>query len=167
MEQAILITGSNQGDKVSYLRFAKERVAECAGKIIQESSIYESDPWGYESANAFLNQCLLIQTGLSPQRLLEIILTIETDAGRIRYKEKKRMGLYTDRTLDIDILFYGDFIVNEPKLIIPHPKIETRRFVLLPLSELTPEWIHPVTGKSVIKMLADCEDLNGVRKVMI
>ena len=208
MEQAILITGSNQGNRSSYLRFAKESIAKYAGKVIHESSIYESSPWGYDSENSFLNQCVLIHTALNPRRLLDVILGIETDAGRIRDKvndpeksvrnretsstalqssiipgqkarkplsetkgissdisDKKNRNRYADRTLDIDILFYGNVIVNEPGLIIPHPRIESRKFVLLPLSDLTPEWVHPVTGKTVKKMLADCEDLNWVRRI--
>jgi 2-amino-4-hydroxy-6-hydroxymethyldihydropteridine diphosphokinase len=207
MEQAILITGSNRGEREYYLKFAREGLMEYAGKIAKESAIYESAPWGFQSDNSFLNQCLFIQTSLSARDLLNVIITIETSAGRIRSKEIKseklshntdfssrtnqsthsidprtsiafnesenssfkdpeneRLERYIDRTLDIDILFYGNAILNEPDLIIPHPKIESRNFVLLPLSELAPNWIHPVTGKSVINMLADCGDLNWVRR---
>ncbi|MBY0436499.1 MAG: 2-amino-4-hydroxy-6-hydroxymethyldihydropteridine diphosphokinase [Cyclobacteriaceae bacterium] len=116
------------------------------------SSVYETAAWGNTQQAAFLNQVIELETKLAPTALLRELLTIETHLGRIR---KKKWG---KRTIDIDILYYGNSIIQEPELIIPHPEIAKRRFTLVPLDELTPDLIDPVSGKSVRQMLSECKD---------
>ncbi len=133
---AYLSLGSNLGDRVSTLYNAIRMIHSSAGRVEKISSIYESKSWGYESENNYLNCCLEISTALSPFQLLEEAQKIEHLMGRVRTSS------YTDRVIDIDILFYDWQVIDEAALKIPHPYIADRAFVLLPLAEIAPEWYH-------------------------
>lgn len=154
MNSAYLLLGSNLGDRFALLQGARKEISSTVGKISKESSVYESEPWGFHSDNKFLNQVIRIETELRPIELLTEILRIESKLGRNRIGEKG----YTSRLIDIDILFYNDEIILEEKLTIPHPKIPDRMFTLLPLFEIEPYLIHPVSGKPVADLLKECKD---------
>lgn len=150
-----ILSGSNLGDSVYYLNYAKNRIAEEVGEIIAASSIYESLAWGFESEKAFLNQCLLISTKDTAAVVLEKLLKIETEAGRKRDKKKN----YSSRTLDLDILFYNSSVINEKNLTIPHPLLHKRLFTLIPLQEIiAKEFIHPVLLQNIEEMIHSCDD---------
>jgi len=132
-----LSIGSNLGDRKKNIDKAIEQISNLCGAIQQFSSIYETQPWGYISENNYLNCCLEIQTNETPVQLLNILKLIERSMGRVSAQQ------YEDRIIDIDILFYGSDIIEREELIIPHPKIQQRAFVLIPLYEIAPKWIHP------------------------
>lgn len=152
MFQLVLGIGSNQGDREAWMQMAREEIERRIGAIRQSSPLVESEPWGYVSSHWFLNQTLLVQTALSPKKVLAEIFGIESGFGRIR------TGQYADRPVDIDILFYAEQVLALPGLQIPHPKIPDRLFVLLPLAEMIPAWVHPVSGKTIRQLLDDCPD---------
>ncbi|HEU4469830.1 MAG TPA: 2-amino-4-hydroxy-6-hydroxymethyldihydropteridine diphosphokinase [Flavisolibacter sp.] len=159
MAEAYLLTGGNTGDREAYLSKAAHQVAERCGPVLRRSSLYETAAWGMEEQPPFLNQVLLIKTALEPLRLLQTILSIEEALGR------KRTLKYGPRTIDIDILFYNDTILQLEGLHIPHPRIQDRRFVLVPLNELAPGKIHPVLQKTLAALLKACEDPLEVNKI--
>lgn len=153
MEEVYLLLGSNLGDREKLLAEAIERIIQRCGNITQMSSIYESEPWGFDNNNDFLNQVVVIETKLSPHQLLSVILEIEQELGRKRSK-----GKMVSRIIDIDILFYGEHIVDTHDLKIPHPSIQERRFTLIPLLEISPEMKHPVLRKTMRQLLKECPD---------
>ncbi|MDR1340802.1 MAG: 2-amino-4-hydroxy-6-hydroxymethyldihydropteridine diphosphokinase [Prevotellaceae bacterium] len=155
-----LLAGSNLGDRKSYLDTARQSLCELAGELLMESSVYESEPWGFVSENAFLNQVLLYETELTPDELLQTIKAVETKNGRIHAKNG-----YSSRTLDIDILFYGNLILASADLTLPHPVLHKRRFTLLPLAEIAPDLLHPVFKLNIKQLLERCEDLGKVNKM--
>ena len=152
MVRAFVLLGSNEGERATYLEKARLRISQLAGKLFAASSIYETAAWGKEDQASFLNQVVGIETSLSPRLLLETLLAIEDSLGRTRTKK------WAARTIDLDILFYGDQVVEEPGLVIPHPAIEQRRFTLVPLAEVAPVFIHPVLKKSMKELLVECND---------
>jgi 2-amino-4-hydroxy-6-hydroxymethyldihydropteridine diphosphokinase len=154
MNFAYLLLGSNLDDRFAMMNRAKEAISSRIGKISVESSVYESEPWGFESAHRFLNQVIKIETEYQPGRLLEEILTIEHKLGRFR----ANVHGYTSRLIDIDILFYNDEIISEDNLMIPHPKIPERMFALMPLAEIDRSLVHPGLLKSITDMIKDCPD---------
>jgi 2-amino-4-hydroxy-6-hydroxymethyldihydropteridine diphosphokinase len=153
MSIAYLMLGSNLGDKKNNLQQAREAISKSAGRILVISSIYESEPWGFTHSEYFYNQLIILQTILKPEELLQIILGIEVKLGRIRNRLE-----YEARTIDIDILFYDNLILNSEALVIPHPRIASRRFVLVPILAIAPDLVHPGTGKTVWQMYRECED---------
>lgn len=115
------------------MREAIDNIGKKVGTVMRQSSFYETEPWGFESPNLFLNTCICVSTKLAPRQLLEMTQAIERDMGRI----EKTVGLqYVDRIIDIDILLYDDLHINEPDLVIPHPLMEEREFVMKPLLEI-------------------------------
>lgn len=150
--------GSNLGDREDNLNKAREFIVQRIGQQVSVSGIYETVPWGYQSRYLFHNFCMCVRTSLEPLVLLEVTLSIERELGRFR-----RADGYRDRTIDIDILFYGDLVMQHPSLTIPHPAIEIRRFVLAPLHEIAPELVHPGNGMTVEEMLNRCEDQSPVK----
>jgi 2-amino-4-hydroxy-6-hydroxymethyldihydropteridine diphosphokinase len=158
MNVAYLLTGGNIGNRLDFLSNAREAIKNNCGKVLQESSIYETAAWGSENQDAFLNQVLKIETQLNPGQLLKMILQIEEKLGR------KREVKYGARTIDIDILFFNDEIIDQQGLKIPHPEIQNRRFVLIPLNEIASKTIHPVFQKSVSQLLTECPDPLEVNK---
>jgi 2-amino-4-hydroxy-6-hydroxymethyldihydropteridine diphosphokinase len=160
MKRAFLGIGSNLGKREDNLRIAIGRIVEETGRIEAVSSVYETEPWGFETDNLFLNMVVKVETSLEPQALLEALLRIEKSMGRRRDKE-----FYSSRIIDIDILFYDDIILNENYLKIPHPHLHERRFVLEPLAEIAPDFIHPVFNKKVSSLLELCKDSGRIRKI--
>ena len=157
MNNVFLQTGGNVGNRFKNLQTAMELIEKEIGNILQQSSVYETEAWGFRDQPAFLNQVLQVETILSPTEVMEKIHLIENKMGRVRVQ---KMG---PRTIDIDILFINDETINVPFLTIPHPFIEKRRFVLVPLSEISPNYFHPVLKKNVSSLLKECEDESVVR----
>lgn len=155
-----LLLGSNIGDRYKYMETALQLLEAMAGKIVTRSALYETDAWGNEDQDAFLNLAARIDTHLSPVDLMDTILEIEKKMGRIR---DQRWG---PRPIDIDIIFYGSEIISIPdKLIVPHPEMHKRKFVLVPLAEIAGQFIHPVAKRSVEDILLELNDPLEVRRV--
>ncbi len=146
-----LLLGTNLGDRFLNLASAINLIDCSVGKVIAKSSLLETEPWGFEAEQHFLNQALKIETHSSPLELLDKLKQLEKDMGR---KAKTKEG-YESRIIDIDILFYGSEVVNEPNLVIPHPQLQRRYFALKPLSEIALHHIHPVLKKSVETLLKE------------
>ena len=151
-----LLLGSNLGDRVQVLQSAAEMIQNEIGNIIQASSIYETAPWGVLDQPSFLNQVLAVSTALEPEEILRLVLGMEHELGRVRYE---RWGA---RVIDIDILFFQDLIADTARLTIPHPRLHERRFTLVPLTEIAPEFIHPVLQTTVAMLLETCKDHSNV-----
>ncbi len=143
-----------------YLEKARKQISLHIGKIQTTSSVYETEPWGFSAEIPFLNQVAISETILEPQQVMQKILGIEKDLGRIR-----KQGRYSSRRIDIDILFYDDMIINEKDLVIPHPMLHKRRFALEPLAEIEPELVHPVLKKTISDLYKECSDNSEVRKM--
>jgi 2-amino-4-hydroxy-6-hydroxymethyldihydropteridine diphosphokinase len=152
MKAAYLLIGGNLGDRLAYLKAAREKIQQKGIKILRKSSVYETAAWGITDQPSFLNQVLEIETTESAIQLLEDLLSIEKSLGRVRAEKNG------SRTIDIDILYFGNEIISLPGLNIPHQRIPIRKFVLIPLSELNPEYLDPKTEKTIAEMLKDCED---------
>lgn len=151
--------GSNLGDRFEALQRALELIREEAGEITAASSVWETEPWGFEADEQFLNMVIVIETRLEPKRLLQLFRSIEGRMGR----KKSGGGKYESRIIDIDILFWEGRVISLPGLEVPHPKIAGRRFVLEPLAEVAPAAVHPETGLTVTEMLQLCDDNSDVR----
>lgn len=141
--------GSNLGDKELYLQLAVEMISSEIGTVVCQSAYHLSEPWGFNSANEFLNAVLFVETDLLPMELLEQTQNIERRLGRA----EKSTTAYVDRPIDIDILLYNNLIVDEPTLKIPHPLITERDFVLIPLVEIAPDLENPVSGLKFAKSI--------------
>ncbi len=159
MAKVYLVIGGNLGDREQYINKTKCLIAERVGYILRYSSLYESEPWGFEHSQNFLNQVLVVDTQLSPAAILLEISFIEGILGR----ERNGNG-YSPRTADIDILFYDQQIMLSPSLVIPHRFLHKRRFVLTPLSEVAPDFMHPLFSIPVRELLASCDDKTRVWK---
>ena len=158
MNKVYLLLGSNLGDRHQSLEQATKRIGKTIGPVIRKSACYSTAPWGKSEQPDFLNQVLVTNTKLTAEDTLSRILDIEKKMGRVR---KQR---YAPRTIDIDILFYNKSIISKPQLTIPHPHIAERRFVLTPLNELSPQFIHPVYQKNIHQLLSICSDRLTVKK---
>jgi len=152
MHTLFLLIGSNMGDRLEKLNQSKTIIQEHIGKIKIASSIYETAPWGITDQPHFLNQVLEVETQLPATVCMEKIIEIEHQMGRIRTIKNAA------RIIDIDILFYDNDIINSETLVIPHPEIPNRRFVLIPMNELSPAFIHPVLKKSIHTLLTISKD---------
>lgn len=152
--------GSNIGDKLKFLKTASEEISKLYDtKIIRSSSIYKTEPWGKKNQDVFLNSVLEIDSGLTPELLLSGLKEIEIRLGR-RNREK-----WAEREIDLDILFYHDLVVKSDKINIPHPEIQNRKFVLIPMYELNPEFVHPVLNVSIGYLLENSKDNSEVIKL--
>lgn len=160
MHKVFLGIGGNIGNKQHNFRLAKELIEKELGKLIQSSSIYETPPWGFHSEDVFWNQVLLIETKLEAIELLWRIHKIEEQFGRTRGTEG-----YTSRQMDVDILYFDDVFMETKNLIIPHPKIHERKFVLVPLCEIAPDFKHPLRRLTSIEMLESSRDDSIIKKV--
>ena len=156
---AYLLLGSNLGDRAARLAQARQDLAATAGRIITASALYETAAWGLEDQPAFLNQVLAIETQLDAPALLAICLAAEQQQGR------ERLVRWAARTLDVDILFFGQEIIATPTLAVPHPALPGRRFALVPLAELAPQFVHPQLHRTIAELLAACPDPLPVQKL--
>ncbi|MDR1137799.1 MAG: 2-amino-4-hydroxy-6-hydroxymethyldihydropteridine diphosphokinase [Synergistaceae bacterium] len=148
MNLCALSLGSNIGNRLANIRKAAELLEDRVGTISAKSEVYETAPWGLKSQPRFLNACVLLETELSPHGLLSETQAIEREIGRIA---RERWG---PREIDIDILTYGDTLLNEEKLVIPHPLMSERAFVLVPMSDIARDFVHPSDGTSIGDFLA-------------
>lgn len=153
-----LMLGSNVGDREDYLRRSIHYLQRDVGRVATMSSLYESEPWGFDDPRWFLNRAIAVATDLAPLTLLASVLQIEQTLGRVRTHSG-----YQARTIDIDILFYGNRVVNLPNLVIPHPHIAQRLFVLQPMAELCPDMEHPVLHRTMAELRDCCTDTMQVR----
>jgi deoxyguanosine kinase len=159
MSKVYFSIGSNKGNRSGLINEAIDKIDIIIGKVLQKSSIYETKSWGFNSNN-FYNICILLESTLTPELILNKILTIEKDMGRLKTTDQ-----YSDRCIDIDILFFDNRIVNSKSLEIPHPRIQLRKFVLTPMLELTPDLIHPILNKSIRQLELECVDKDQPIKV--
>ncbi len=149
--------GSNLGDKKANCRKAIALLAK-NNRVVRASSLYCTEPVGFAEQDDFVNAVVELETSLSPKALLDQCLAIEKELGRVRTIH------WGPRTIDVDILFYGDVIIDAPELIIPHPQLHTRRFVLAPLCELAPQAVHPKLRKTAAELLLDLPDHQRVTR---
>jgi 2-amino-4-hydroxy-6-hydroxymethyldihydropteridine diphosphokinase len=158
MQTSYILLGSNLGDRRKYIALAISAIGVKLGKIERRSSLYETASWGKHDQPDFLNQVIELKTNLNPKDLLAEILSIEILLGR------KRIEKWGSRIIDIDILLYGDQVVDEPELTIPHPFLAFRRFCLMPLNEIAPKFVHPVLKKNIQELLFELSDDLFVKK---
>lgn len=159
MHTAFLLIGGNLGDRFRNLGAAARLIEEHCGDIISLSSIYETAAWGFTDQPPFLNQVLVLETALEPEVLMQELLDIEKELGRIR---EEKMG---PRHIDIDILLLDDITWRSPSLTIPHPSLHLRRFALTPLNEVAATQKHPLLQKTIAELLTDCPDTLAVKKI--
>lgn len=159
MNTAYLSLGGNEGDRLLLLTQAIAMLGNIAGKIVQTSAIYQTKAWGVTDQPDFLNMCACIETPLTPKELLDKLQAVELQLGR------QRDIKWGPRTMDIDLLFFNDEIINTQELIVPHPYVQERRFVLMPLADIAPDYLHPVFNKAISILLATCVDTLAVAKV--
>jgi len=151
-----LLIGSNIEPRELFLKDAKKEIDKL-GQIDEESSVFESEAWGFEADTPFLNQVIVIRTTLKANEVLKRILNIEQSLGRTRRKDH-----YLSRTIDIDILYFGDEIIEQDDLVVPHPRIQDRKFTLLPLNEIAANFIHPVFQLTTRELLEQTNDKGKV-----
>ena len=149
MARVCLSLGSNLGPRETYLRKALQALDKELGSLVKCSSFYETLPWGFSSDSLFLNAAACFDTLLSPEEVLAVTQQIEKSLGR---KEKSRQGQYADRCIDIDILLYDDRVMQTPDMILPHPHMAERMFVLEPLAEIMPHMLHPQFRKTILQL---------------
>jgi len=152
MNNVYLLIGGNLGNRVENLKTSHDLITRDVGTIVRQSSIYETAAWGVTDQPSFLNEVLQVSTNLKAETVLETILSIEERMGR------KRIVKMGPRIIDIDILFFNEEIISLPHLKVPHPEIANRRFVLEPLNEIAPSYIHPVLQKNIHTLLLNCKD---------
>jgi len=157
MSKVILSIGSNLGDRTKNLLSAASLIDQNIGTIIKCSSVYETEPWGFNTDDQFLNQVLMIDTNDNPSEVMNKIIIIEESSGRIR-----EASSYHSRNIDIDILFFDDMIISENNLQIPHPRLHLRNFTMIPLAEIAADFMHPVLGEKLIALAKKCEDRKKV-----
>lgn len=149
MARVCLSLGSNLGPRETYLRKALQALDKELGSLVKCSSFYETLPWGFSSDSLFLNAAACFDTLLSPEEVLAVTQQIEKSLGR---KEKSRQGQYADRCIDIDLLLYDDRVMQTPDMILPHPHMAERMFVLEPLAEIMPHMLHPQLRKTILQL---------------
>ena len=159
MKRILLGIGTNLGDREANLKTSLKNIEENIGRIIRTSSVYETEPWGFSSENNVLNMVAEAETSLRPSGLLGRILMIEANMGRLRSGKG-----YDSRIIDIDILFFGERIMRTSSLVIPHPRLHERKFILVPLAEIAPDLLHPVLMKDIKTLLSECSDSCKIRK---
>ena len=162
METCFVLFGSNMGDKEANFDQACLYINNRCGHVAMVSAAYESEPWGFDAEEWFLNRVILVETELSPMDLLQQLLDIERELGRVRHPEIQG---YISRTADLDLLYYGSRIINNETLIVPHPRLHLRRFALMPLCEVAPDFEHPVFKMTQEELLEQCPDECIVKEI--
>tara|TARA_R110002072_G_scaffold4384_18_gene30816 strand:- start:3458 stop:4585 length:1128 start_codon:yes stop_codon:yes gene_type:complete len=160
LHQAYISLGSNQGDRYFYLQEAVQAIFTDIGSVQKISPVYETTSWGFEASN-FLNAVLLVQTHLSAEQLLKNLLKIENKLGRTRTKK----GSYESRIIDLDIIYFDDAVIASKALQVPHLNLHKRKFVLQPLCDIAPDFVHPSTRETSLQMLSSCEDDTKIQKM--
>ncbi len=158
MNTLYLLLGSNLGNSRSRLTRAISLIEKKIGKVTRHSDLYSTAAWGNISQPDFLNQVIVAETALTAAAAMQTILGIEAQMGRIRTVKN------APRVIDIDILFFNREIINIPGLVVPHPQIQNRRFVLVPMNQLSPNLKHPVLNKTIHQLLIHCPDTLNVKK---
>ncbi len=158
MNTVYLLLGSNMGDSEHTLTVAKNMIEKNIGKLTKSSSIYRTAAWGNEDQPDFLNQIIIISSSLSSLNILKEMFVIEKEMGRVRTTKNAA------RVIDIDMLFFNDEIIQTETLTVPHPQIQNRRFVLVPLAEISPDFQHPLLKKSSLELVSICSDKLNVQK---
>lgn len=154
--------GGNMGNKLQLINSAKKLLINLQCKISIQSSIYETPPWGFSATNNFYNQIVQIETEFTHYELINELQKIEKKLGRVRGDER-----YESRPMDMDIIFFNNLIINEQYLTIPHPRLHLRKFVLIPMNEIAPDFIHPVLNTSISELLAKCTDESECKKICL
>lgn len=161
-----LLLGCNQGDRVQLLMQAISMINQRIGNVSSNSTLYETEPWGFDAEQKFLNLALVLTTNLPPDQVLKEALQIEDELGRVRPEQVEGKKIYASRTMDIDLIFYNSLKINTDTLVLPHPRMHLRRFVLTPLAEIMPDYIHPQFRKTISQLLADCTDTGEVKPLI-
>ncbi|MCD7975099.1 MAG: 2-amino-4-hydroxy-6-hydroxymethyldihydropteridine diphosphokinase [Phascolarctobacterium sp.] len=151
MSAAYIALGSNLGDREKNLKTALEKMEEKGLEIVKVSSFLETEPYGVKGQPMFLNAACEIKTELSPEKLLDILFSVEQEMGR------KRCRRWGERNIDLDLLFYDNLVLNTEYLVLPHPDLQNRDFILTPLMEIAPLFVHPVLKKTIIEIKNDIE----------
>ena len=154
MNVAFLCLGGNIGNRKFTLKQAVEKINNEIGKVVSQSNYYETEAWGVENQDKYLNQCICVETILPSNQVLKKSLAIELSLGRKRNHKET----YEPRTIDIDMLFYNFDSIQTKELSIPHPRLHLRKFVLIPLNEIAPNFVHPILNKTIHTLLLECED---------
>ncbi len=163
LNQVFILTGSNTEPRQAAIELALKEIQAHLGEIVCVSSLYESEPWGFSANTNFLNQVLEVSTSLSAAEILQITQQIELALGR----NKKSKSGYSSRIIDIDLLYYNSEIIETGELTIPHPRMHERKFTLLPLVEIAPDFMHPIKNESQKNLLAKCNDSGKVWRYQI
>ena len=158
MNKTYLLLGSNMGNSQQQLSIAIKNITQKIGAVIRESKLYTTAAWGNTNQPDFLNQVIVVETKHTALQTIKTILGIEEEMGRLRTKKN------APRIIDIDILFFNKEIIAEKILTVPHTEIQNRRFVLIPLNELSPNFKHPVIKKNLHQLLVNCSDTLDVKK---
>ena len=156
--KAYLLLGSNIEPRFDFMKEALELIGETVGRVVRISSVYESEPWGFQSKVHFLNCVVLVESRLMAEEILRQILNIEKRLGRVR---RKGVG-YASRKIDIDMLYFNEDVIDMPDLQVPHPRLHERRFTLMPLVEIVPELVHPKLRKTNRELLEQLDDLSEI-----
>lgn len=159
MNTLYLLLGSNQQQPQKQLQLAQQHIAKKIGPVIRTSSFYQTAAWGNTQQPDFINQVIIVKTSLTATETIRLILNIEKEMGRIRTKKN------APRIIDIDILFFNKEIITTGMLEVPHPRLQLRNFVLIPLNQLSPNLKHPVLHKTIHQLLRICPDRLTVHKI--
>lgn len=160
MNKVYIEIGGNQGDRLQNIQNAKLFIASSIGRVIEYSSIYETPPWGFESDQFFYNQVIYVETLFNAEELMKRAMVVEQQLGRVRSKDK-----YSSRTMDVDILFFNNEVLNTKNVVVPHPRMHLRRFVLEPMFELNKNLKHPILNKTIEQLLNECQDNSICTKI--
>lgn len=159
MNTIYLLLGSNMNDPKKQLNIAKIEITKQLGPIARESKLYQTAAWGNTNQSDFLNQVILVHSHMEAADCIEKTMLIENEMGRVRTEKN------APRLIDIDILYFNKDVIHTQNLIVPHPEIENRRFVLTPLNEISPNFIHPILKKNNHELLRECKDILDVKKI--